>query len=70
MRLDFETGIFLVIEQTDNGFKGEDVSCFVRDPQEPSLKELCGSQLLLINIICNDQRTCGQAFHIQRHHKV
>lgn len=53
MRLDFETGIFLVIEQNDNGFKGEDVSCFVRDSQEPSLKELCGPQMIFINIICN-----------------
>lgn len=53
MRLDFETGIFLVIEQNDNGFKGEDVSCFARDSQEPSLKELCGPQMIFINIICN-----------------
>ena len=40
-----------MIEQHDIGFKGEDMSCFVRDSLVTSLKKLYGPQMVFIDII-------------------
>ena len=53
MRLDFQIGIFLVVEQHAVGFKDEDMIYFVRDSLGTSLKELDRLPMICISIICS-----------------
>lgn len=52
MRLDLETGIFLVIEWHDTGFKGEAMSCFVRHSGDKPEK-FYKPWIIFTNMICN-----------------